>query len=733
MKAIHLVAALLLVVLVAGPTCLGQAQSSGRHLVSSTSIRGSQLPGNTNTQSLNRQSGSREHLRSNADASAPPIPGFLAATRIAAGGAAVYRVVGGDVNGDKSTDVITLVQNSSSPTGIYLVVLLGGSDLASAQPILTAVSFAAGDLIVVADVNQDGKDDVILIHSNTGKKIVSPKTARSNSSSPTTASSMDVLLSTGNGTFAAAQNYPTGIDSPIAAGFWDVNHDQKLDAVVVDGQSNQAAYLLGNGQGGFAAPQMTVFPGQTSIGVLADVDADGSLDLVTNNTLYPGDGQGGFLTGISFQSNDGQNDGALSDESVAVGDLTGDGKLDVVTANGYWNTVSVFVNQGGRSLVQNGASLWSGNNPVALTLADLNGDGKVDIVATNTAQSDLSVFVGKGDGTFFAPGAGYAVGGWPSSRAVVADFNGDGHRDVVISDNQSSLVLALGSGDGTFHTTLDTNIVVPPGTSNLGGAFSIASADFNGDGVPDFVVGQSPTSPGLGLVVFLTSSGGSLATGISYAPNDALSYVAVGDFNRDGRTDIVASNWATGAVEVLRGNGDGTFQSPTSISLPGITNGLVVADLNGDGWPDVALVGKDPAVYILLNNGSGTLTLAGTYPIAGAGNELVAADINNDGKLDLCIAMTSTTRVAILLGNGNGTFTSAPDYDTTLPAPYGIAAGDLKKNGSLDLVVTSPKFRKHRRRDWLPEVAPSARRSFIRRLRCLLNSVRFQKKWRLLI
>jgi hypothetical protein len=690
MKAIHSVAALLLVVLVSGYSLLGQPQSSGGHLVSDSSLHGAQLPGNTNTRFLNHRSGSREHLRSNLDASAPPIPGFLAATRIAAGGAAVYRVVGGDVNGDKSPDVITLVQNSSSPTGIYLVVLLGSTDLASAQPIVTAVSFAPGDLIVVADVNLDGKDDVILIHSNTGKKAVSPKTSRSNNSSPATASSMDVLISLGNGSFATAQNYPTGIDSPVAAGFWDVNHDQKLDAVIVDGQANQAAYLLGNGQGGFAAPQMTVFPGQTSVGVLADVDADGSLDLVTNNALYPGDGQGGFLTGISFQSNDGQNDAALSSESVAVADLTGDGRLDVVTANGYWNTVSVFVNQGGRSLVQSGASLWSGNNPVAVTLADVNGDGKADLIATNAAQSDLSVFVGKGDGTFSASGTGYAIGGSPSTRAVVADFNGDGHRDLVVSDNQSSLVLALGAGDGTFRTAQEVNLVVPPGTSNLGGAISIASADFNGDGVPDFVVGQSSSSPGLGLVVFLTNSGGSLAKGVSYASNDALSYVGVGDFNRDGRTDIVASNWATGAVEVLRGNGDGTFQSPTSISLPGIANGLVVADLNGDGWPDVALVGKGPSVYILLNNGNGTLTLAGTYPITGTGYELVAADVNNDGKLDLCIAMTSTTRVAILLGNGNGTFTAAPDYDTTLPSPYGIAAGDLKKNGSQDLVVTSP-------------------------------------------
>ncbi len=297
--------------------------------------------------------------------------------------------------------------------------------------------------------------------------------------------------------------------------------------------------------------------------------------------------------------------------------------------------------------------------------------------------------MGKGNGTFVAPTTEYAVGGSPTARPVLADFIGDGDIDVVLPDNQSSVVLAQGNGDGTFQAAPVTNMVVPPGSSNSAGALSIASADFNGDGVPDFVVGQSSTSPGLGLLVYLTQSNGSLGKPIVYAPNDALSYVAVGDLYQDGKADIVASNWATGAVEVLRGNGDGTFQTPLSITLPSITNGLVVADLNGDGWPDVAVLGN-AAVYILLNNGKGSLALAGTYPISATGYELVAADVNNDRNLDLCITMTSTSRVAMLLGNGKGAFTAAVDYETTMPGVYGIAAGDLNSDGNADLAITSP-------------------------------------------
>jgi len=666
--ALSSVASLLFVVLGSIQALSGQVALPRQHISSKSSRHFGELSRNRSVQFSNSAGKSSQRVQPKPYATLPAPANFISATQIGIDSAPIYRMVSGDVNHDTLPDVIALAQNTSSPTGTYLVVLLNSADGTLSAPISTPVLFGAGDLIIVADVNRDGKDDVILVHPN----------------------SMDVLISMGDGTFATPQSVTTGISAPAAAGLWDVNHDTLLDAVVVDSLSNQAAFLLGDGQGGFAPPRMTSFPGQTSSGVLADVDADGNLDLVTNDTLYPGDGNGGFLTGIPFHSNDGQNAGAVFSDSVAVGDIDGDGKLDVVTANGYWNTVSVFLNQGGRHLVQDSVSFWSGNEPIALTLADLNWDHKADLIVTNAAESDLTVFLGRGDGTFLPPSPGYAIGGSPSNRAVLADFNGDGNLDAVLSDNQSSVVLALGFGDGTFQAAPVTNVVVPPGSSNLGGALSIASGDFNGDGVPDFVVGQSSTAPGLGLVVFVTQSNGVPANGVVYAQGDALSYVAVGDINQDGKADIVASNSSTGAAEVLLGNGDGTFQPPALIALPGITNGVVVADLNGDGWPDVAFAGKDPFVYVLLNDGRGSLVLAGTYPISGAGYKLVAADVNHDGKPDLCIAMTSTSRVAILLGNGNGTFSATPDYDTTLPSPYGIVAGDLQKDGNLDLVITSP-------------------------------------------
>jgi len=595
-----------------------------------------------------------------------PAP-FLAATTVDAGGATSYQLAQGDVNGDKRSDAIVVVQNSASSTGNYLQVLLNQASGIFAAPISTPVSFGQNHFLLVADLNKDGKDDVVLVHPG----------------------SIDVLLSNGDGTFATPQSQSTGIDWPVAASTWDVNHDKLIDIALVDGISNQSAFLAGNGKGGFQAPQSATFPVQASTGVLADVDLDGNLDFVTNTAIYPGDGNGGFLSAVTLVSNDGENAGATSASSVAVGDVNGDGLPDLVTANGFWNTVTVFLNQRNRSFMQDGVSYWVGNVPVAVTIGDVNWDNTLDLVVSNEAQSDLAVLIGKGDGEFLPVSGTYAVGGSPATAAVLADFDGDGNLDALIADNRSSLVLALGSGDGTFHAANDFAAVVAPGSNTVGGAFSIASGDFNGDGLPDLVVGQSSISTGMGVAVFLTQSNGSLGAATVYAQEDALSFVAVGDINHDGKADIVASNWTSGGVTVLLGKGDGTFQSPADVAIPAYMNGIVVADFNGDGWPDVAVAGIDPQAYILLNDGTGQLLPSGTYPLPGMANQLVAADLNNDGKLDLCLAVTGSSTVSLLMGRGDGTFSAAASFDTTQSEPYGIAVGDLNADGKPDLVVTS--------------------------------------------
>jgi hypothetical protein len=169
----------------------------------------------------NSSSNAKKQFSPKPAASQPPPPAtFLSATQYTPGGSANYPVITGDFNGDALPDAVTLTGNSGPPTSVSLAVLLNNGFGSFGSPILTSVTFGSNDLIIVADVNNDGKTDVVLVHPN----------------------SMDVLLSLGDGTFSEPLTFTTGINTPVAASFWDVNKDQVLDEVIVDGQSEQAAY-----------------------------------------------------------------------------------------------------------------------------------------------------------------------------------------------------------------------------------------------------------------------------------------------------------------------------------------------------------------------------------------------------------------------------------------------------------------------------------------------------------
>ena len=185
---------------------------------------------------------------------------------------------------------------------------------------------------------------------------------------------------------------------------------------------------------------------------------------------------------------------------------------------------------------------------------------------------------------------------------------------------------------------------------------------------------------------------------------------AVGDFNGDGKLDVVSINGggAEFELDVAMGNGDGTFQSPViqnvfSISQP-TPYAMAVGDFNGDGRLDVAIwgisgAGNTSEVVIFLGNGNGTFTLGGTYAAPNSTdynpgfNSLYVADFNGDGKLDLA-ALTPYNGVFIFMGNGDGTFQPAVGYSTVDPnhtneyTATGMAVGDLNGDGKIDVAVT---------------------------------------------
>ena len=377
-----------------------------------------------------------------------------------------------------------------------------------------------------------------------------------------------------------------------------------------------------------------------------------------------------------------------------------------------------------------------GYTAVSVVIADVNGDGYPDLVVANWCASyyscgnggnggEVSVLLGNGDGTFQAP-VSYSSGGLYAFSVAIGDVNGDGKPDLVVvnacpsgsdcsgSPSTGVVSVLLGNGDGTFQSAV---------TYSSGGywARSVAIADVNGDGHPDLVVANDCASYGScgngGVVTVLLGNGDGTfqpPLGFSSGATDAT-WVAVGDVNGDGEPDLVVANEYSlptyfGAVGVLLGNGDGTFQAPVTYSSGWYNADLVViADVNGDGHQDVVVDNgwRDDcsqyycaSVGVLLGNGDGTFQPVVTYSAGGDTAASVAvADVNDDGHPDLIVSNLYQSgsdyyygSVSVLLGNGDGTFQSAVSFYPGFFNAYSVAVGDVNGDGEPDLAVAGSGF-----------------------------------------
>jgi hypothetical protein len=273
----------------------------------------------------------------------------------------------------------------------------------------------------------------------------------------------------------------------------------------------------------------------------------------------------------------------------------------------------------------------------------------------------------------------YAVGYGPRS-GVVGDFNGDGMADLAIGSTLSSgngnVRVLLSNGDGAFLSGAKSPI-----TGSVG---PIATGDFNGDGKADLVVGTS----GGGLFVLLGNGDGSMSMAGNYAIGSASS-VAVTDLNRDGLADLVVLDWANSTLNVFFGNGDGSFQTPVSYDAGGqYPSSLSVADFNRDGVPDFAFTnyGYTTSVFVMLGNPEGTLQPIRRFETGLTVFSLAVADFNGDGKADLIAVGSQNWNV--LTGNGDGTFQPLGTIVSST-STQGPVVADFNGDGKFDVAMTT--------------------------------------------
>ena len=541
----------------------------------------------------------------------------------------------------------------------------------------------------------------------------------------------------------AAQPVPVGFSQPrqitipgatallLSA---DLNGDGYSDLVLAS--TSGLALLLSDGRGGYQAPLAIALPGQALAVVAGDFNGDGIPDLVasvgyiTGQTgaimLLPGLGAGRFGPPVSIWP--------AAFPFIVTADFNGDGAPDlaVVNSNSHGQTVTILLGNGNGGL--QAAGTWSNrdNGPIALYTADFNGDGIPDLLLLQELDhypetSDGVVLLGDGHGNLLGGGGGVGAGGYIYPNVAVGDVNGDGLADILVPmADYSGVLLMLSNGDGTFRQSQFRTAVSPIG--------SIVLVDVNGNGKPDLagftydqtlilMKGHGDGTFGSGVPYMGGAAGGvplllqspAGVEGIAAFGYSALSHqdisvflfhlqaggfdaprlldtsfapyaTVTADFNNDGKMDLATS--APTGMAVLLGNGDGTFQAPqVQAGFPGYYP-LAVADLNGDGIPDVVVNSSSApfALAVFLGNGDGTFRPLGTEPVVTYDGWAGIADVNGDGVPDIVTAsLGGGVPVTVYLGNGDGTFGPPIAQSFVLSGPAVFA--DFNGDGKMDMAL----------------------------------------------
>jgi uncharacterized protein (TIGR03437 family) len=431
--------------------------------------------------------------------------------------------------------------------------------------------------------------------------------------------------------------------------------------------------------------------------LVADFNGDGKQDVAVFYTgssptgssasggvsILLGNGDGTLKTAVNYPTSANAITGTAFD-------FNGDGKPDLAVGH-YSNVVTILVNNGDGTFRAGSTYKVGGgqNNISAIVAADVNGDHIGDLLILTAGN--VWVMFGKGDGTFTNGALVQAV---PYGTLATGDFNRDGFADLAVSDGSGTVYIYTGAGNGTF------SVPVAYAASGSGAMFA---EDFDGDGFVDLVFSAghpdalTPTEFASSVSVLFGNGDGTFASGRVYQTDFDTTFqqvpsptiLAVADLNGDGKPDFATANPTAKSVSVALSTGNGTFKSPSTITLTAPATSIATGAFSGDGKADIVVTDGASHIQMLFHNGDGTFQHAISYPTGGTtASFVVAGDFNGDKKLDVAVANSGSNNIAILPGFGDSSFNN-PVLTTVGPNPIGVVAADFNGDGKLDLAVAN--------------------------------------------
>jgi Bacterial Ig-like domain (group 3)/FG-GAP-like repeat len=361
-------------------------------------------------------------------------------------------------------------KHSSASGGTLAGSATSSGNLPLFVPVVTYDPAGEALSVAVADVNLDGKPDVVV-----GTACGEPSSC---------SVGVRVLLGNGDGTLQPPLSYYSG-GADVSVAIADINRDGKPDIVVANrcGDLNcvsegSVGVLLGNGDGTFH-PLVIIYRGFYSSVAIGDFNGDGNPDLAVANWylgtigVMLGNGNGTFRSPVFYDTGGGEP------WSVVAGDVNRDGKTDLVVANSQSDNLGVLLGNGDGSFQTVITYGSGGGSPFSVAVADVNGDGNPDLVTSNWLDGKVGVLLGNGDGTFHSAVV-YDTSGLGAASVAVADVNGDQKPDLLVGNDYTNGVdILLGNGDGTFQ---------PYRSQSVGAVHSLAVADLDGNDKPDLVL-----------------------------------------------------------------------------------------------------------------------------------------------------------------------------------------------------------------------------------------------------